>query len=229
MRTVKNSLILAGGCLFALLVITNAARADYISSDSLLPSPSYSSTDQVAFQTPGGTYQIDSFFDIFTELDRVQPPPVGGAQVDSFFDIFTEISLEVPGSTTAIRESPTRQSIGFTDNSSSLPPDQRAIDTEMLQLDLSGGTMPPGVMIRESPTKQSLGRTSITDIGGGQFQIHSFFDVFTELSIDGGQTWTPASGPLHLTGVPEPSSVALAALGLLGLGVVARRKKHRRF
>ena len=57
-------------------------------------------------------------------------------------------------------------------------------DTEMLQVDLSGGSLPGGVMIRESPTLASLGSTKLTDQGGGNFRIDSFFDVFTELPPD---------------------------------------------
>ncbi len=82
-------------------------------------------------------------------------------------------------------------------------------DTEMLQLDISGGTLPGGVMVRESPSKASLGRTSVRATGGaggaggagggnGGFAISSFFDVFTELSVDGGATWTPQP-PFTLT------------------------------
>jgi hypothetical protein len=64
-------------------------------------------------------------------------------------------------------------------------------DTEMLQLDISGGTLPPNVKIRESPTLASTGRTTMRP-GAGGFYIDSFFDVFTELSLDGGQTWMPS-------------------------------------
>jgi hypothetical protein len=68
-------------------------------------------------------------------------------------------------------------------------PDQY-YDTEMLQLDLTGGTLPGGVMLRESPTRASTGRTSIRQLPGGQWMVSSFFDIFTELSVDGGVSWT---------------------------------------
>ena len=68
----------------------------------------------------------------------------------------------------------------------------RVFQTEMLQLDISGGTLPPGTMIRESPTLQSTGQTTIKSLGTN-YQIDSFFDIFTELSIDGGQTWFPST------------------------------------
>lgn len=110
-------------------------------------------------------------------------------------------------------------------------------DTEMLQLDLQG-TSPLGpFMIRESPTRQSLGRTTITDIGGGLYHIDSFFDVFTELSIDGGVTWmegtdemgAPSAGHVELfehgTVIPEPTSMSLLAAGLVGMmGFIRRRR-----
>ncbi len=53
-------------------------------------------------------------------------------------------------------------------------------DTEMLSMNLTGTVLGMPVEIRVSPTLASTGQTSITDIGGGLYQIHSFFDVFTE-------------------------------------------------
>ena len=72
-------------------------------------------------------------------------------------------------------------------------------DTEMLALSISGGGLPGGMMIRESPTKASLGRTTIRPDPGGGYRIGSFFDIFTEMSTDGGQTWLAVqSGPATL-------------------------------
>jgi hypothetical protein len=64
-------------------------------------------------------------------------------------------------------------------------------DLELLSMPISGGTLPSGLMIRESPTLPSRGKTVAHDMGGGQFRISSFFDIFTEISLDGGATWNP--------------------------------------
>ena len=72
-------------------------------------------------------------------------------------------------------------------------------DTEMVQLNIVGGDLPPGAMIRESPTANSRGGTAIRAQANGQYHIDSFFDVFTELSVDGGQTWTAADAPARVT------------------------------
>jgi len=74
----------------------------------------------------------------------------------------------------------------------------------MLALDL---TASPGavLMLRESPTRASLGKTTIqSQASGGGYRIGSFFDVFTEISLDGGQTWSPSSEPTHVELNPQP-------------------------
>ena len=60
-------------------------------------------------------------------------------------------------------------------------------------------------------------------MGGGMYMIDSFFDVFTELSVDEGNSWYPAeTGSDRISLVPEPLSCVL--LGIGGLALLRRRK-----
>lgn len=86
----------------------------------------------------------------------------------------------------------------------------RLVDMEVQQLDISGGTLPGAVMVRESPTRASTGRTSLRSING-RFATSSFFDIFTEISLDGGATWTPAAEPVCLDLSSSPAATAATA------------------
>jgi hypothetical protein len=224
MKNFKNWWLVASGCLFAAGLMTNVGRAAYDSSDTRLPSPTYRSTNPVTYTTASGQYKIDSFFDVFADFQRFPPPGPGTSETHSFFDIFTEISLQQPGGAPVTYDAPSQQTIRL----NGLPPGEPWFG-EMLQLDLSGGNLPAGVRLRESPTLASTGQTSETPIGGGLYHIDSFFDVFTELSLDGGSSWIPSDSSVRLVGsnTPEPSSVMLALLGALSLsGLGVRRSKR---
>ncbi len=95
-------------------------------------------------------------------------------------------------------------------------------ELELTQLDL----FPPAtddsavpVMLRESPTLASTGQITLLDTCPlcvppfTTYQVTSFFDVFAEISIDGGDTWVPSDGSFRIVqGVPEPSAWWLAVL-----------------
>lgn len=119
-------------------------------------------------------------------------------QSESFFDVFTEIEWTRLG-----------DPVGG----------GQTFETEMLALELVRG-----LMIRESPTLRSRGQYTVQPLPGGGYEVDSFFDIFTELSLDGGQTWTPADSALHIQLVPEPSTALLAAIGLAGLALRGRRR-----
>ena len=94
--------------------------------------------------------------------------------------------------------------------------------TEIISMSLSGG----GVMIRQDPLRASTGQTDINDLGGGLYHIDSFFDVFTELSMDGGANWVASDYATRLTLIPEPGTLVLLGMGAVALlGYLWRRKR----
>jgi hypothetical protein len=93
--------------------------------------------------------------------------------------------------------------------------------TEIVSMSLSGNTPSGPIIVRESPTYSSTGQTTITDLGGGLYHIDSFFDVWTELSVDGGMNWIPCDASTRMTLVPEPATLCLLAIG----GLLLRKRK----
>jgi hypothetical protein len=89
--------------------------------------------------------------------------------------------------------------------------------TEIVSMSLSGSTTAGTIMIRQDPERTSTGETDITDIGGGLYHIDSFFDVFTELSVDQGSNWMDCDASTHFFLTPEPATLALFGLGALAL------------
>src|SRR2546423_817845 len=142
--------------------------------------------------------------DRFTQTQP--PPPPGGSQTENFGSRVTgRISMNGGASFQPFFAS-ANVGVQVSSHSTLDTPSTRFFDTEMLSLDLSGGSLPAGVMVRESPSKASLGRTSIRATSS-DYRIDSFFDVFTEVSLDGGATWSPqvtAPGTMGLN--PTPSN-----------------------
>ncbi|MGQ0701863.1 MAG: hypothetical protein ACT4PM_01870 [Gemmatimonadales bacterium] len=78
----------------------------------------------------------------------------------------------------------------------------RVFDTELTKFELGGGSLPANILIRESPDRRSVGRTTITALAGGQHRIETYYDVWLELSLDGGRSWNPAQASVRMTLAP---------------------------
>lgn len=86
---------------------------------------------------------------------------------------------------------------------------------------VTGDTLSEVVAIRESPGLASLGEATIEEVGVGVYRVTTYFDVFTEVSTDGGFSWSPSIGAVRFEAVPVPAS-ALPLFLVLG---VARRRR----
>ncbi len=102
--------------------------------------------------------------------------------------------------------------------------------TQMLSMDMTGNVAGHSVAITLDPTMSTLGMTTITtESGPGAFHINSFFDVFTDISLDGGPpiTTNGVGTTVILGTVPEPSALVMggiaAAAGLAYAGWRRRR------
>ncbi len=111
-------------------------------------------------------------------------------------------------------------------------------DTEIVAMSLSmDNPMSPGTLISVE-ILPSPGHVSVVELPDGTFQIDSFFDVFTRLSIDTGNGLEVIPGSSIVSGVgshmelipdptiPEPGTITLLAFaGLALLGYSWRRKR----
>jgi len=123
----------------------------------------------------------------FTES---QPPPPPGQTNNHTFGSDVEFDLIRPGQPTVHLTAPASVNVRVASSANS--GSTRYFDTEMLALNISGGGLPSQIRLRESPTKASLGRTSMRQrASDGSYRVSSFFDIFTEISLDGGATWSP--------------------------------------
>ena len=120
--------------------------------------------------------------------------PVGPDEMEHFDSVFTanEIGLG-PITLTGPTTVRTLNKVGNTTGT---------FDTEIVSMNLTGSTAFGPIIIREDYYAPSAGQTTITDIGGGLYHIDSFFDVFTELSVDGGMSWIASDYPTRMELAP---------------------------
>ena len=170
-------------------------------------------------------------------------PPLGQAQVHTFdSQVDMQVSLD-GGQTFQPLRAPAAVTVRLTHTRDEGT--TQIFETEMLQLDIQSGGLPPGAMLRESPTRRSEGGTAIIPLADGTNRIGSFFDIFVELSVDGGQNWSPATGPTHvelICNAPEVTETSpnLPPIGdeyispadfhaAFAAGIIIKDVKHDRF
>lgn len=102
-----------------------------------------------------------------------------------------------------------------------------AWQADLIALSLSGPVLGHTMTLMLDASTPSTGNTSIVDVSNQNelaYRIDSFFDVFVELRLDTIPPLVTTRGPLRVSLVSEPGSLALLGLGLAGLAWGRRRK-----
>ena len=133
-----------------------------------------------------------------SSADTIVPSSLGSGEftVESFFDVFVELSVNGEPPLEGILNGAVHMYIKIPPGGS----DVGTFDTEIVAMDLRGqaGEIPIILRAREAASGMATGERTVSKTGDGTYHIDSFFDVFTEISIDGGQTWSSADGPTHI-------------------------------
>jgi hypothetical protein len=84
---------------------------------------------------------------------------------------------------------------------------------------------PVGVEFTLDPSQPSTAEVTIAELQGNRnlYRIDSFFDIFSQISIEGGAPIPVGGFPITVVGVPEPPTWTLLLLGFAGLGFAGYR------
>jgi hypothetical protein len=93
--------------------------------------------------------------------------------------------------------------------------------TQIIGMTNSGAWVGGAISLRESPTKASLGKHTVGPDPRG-YRVSSFFDVFLELSTDGGATWNPANRSIRLLPSLPPAVPGSMFASPMGTNVVVQ-------
>jgi hypothetical protein len=167
------------------------------------------------------------------QLDTPSMTIEGGWEFDSTYDVaFSAFAGIGTGPTVPVMGTGTARAKGAAAQDGFIF-EPRVYQTEMLMLNLQGQVFSQPFMIRESPTLASRGVSTTQDTCPQcdpvfvRYRITSFFDVFTELSINGGETWVPSPSSVRIIQTPEPEGLLLLVCGV-GFGVPALGRGRRR-
>ena len=133
------------------------------------------------------------------------PPPIGGSQTHNFgSQVDCEVSID-GGASFFPASAPAQVTVHVT--STGQQGATRTFDTEMLQLDIGGGSLPAGVMLRESPSRPSLGQTTVRQVPGG-YMIIEFLRCVHRTQHRMAAPMVPAQDAGHVELRKDPSTVS---------------------
>jgi len=87
----------------------------------------------------------------------------------------------------------------------------RHFATELLAIEFTGADFPPHVSIRESAARRSAGTMTIDPDNKGGYRIRSLYQVWLDITVDGGRTWHQANNAVAMRLAPESRPTMLSA------------------
>jgi hypothetical protein len=222
----RSSVLVVLGAVLVMGAST-VAWASFFDIFGELPAPKYlEKKEEVVLYANGSMARNMRFLNV-TGREAVPADGVDN-DCDSFFDIFIEVSTGGGGTWDLMTgRGEARWRFHGGPSVAGVQPFEAEILYMLVPIHPVVGVGGAGgmVMIRESPTRSSSGSGDVGGGGGGGgYMIDSFFDIFTEVSTDGGQNWSEAAQSARIDGLPEPATLSLLALGGLALLRRSRRK-----
>ena len=186
MKKTKLKALAIGLLTIAAVKVTNAQTTGVTASTNCVPSQGGEYAAQFHAHYTDGTNVYDLTQPIHDRFTQCDPPPPAGSGGTTTHTFGSGVKAVVTQNGVAMSvDAPAQVTVQMHDAGPASSGGE-LYQTEMLQLNIQGGTLPLGTMIRESPTLQSTGQTTVKPVAGG-FQIDSFFDIFTELSVEIGR------------------------------------------
>jgi hypothetical protein len=210
-----------------------ASRADILTTDPSLP-PTSAIGGTAAYLTPAQVHAMYSGPGLTIVLSQIehhafsniQRSTSGGNEFETFNSVLDgQASINGSPNIPVTLSGPVQVEVfgkaGMTTGTFS---------THMLSMDMTGTVAGHEVEVTLDPANSTTGQTIIADQGGGLFRIDSFFDVFTEISLDQGPFIPQNNGPslVQLSTVPEPASLILFGVGAAGTVIGSKLRRRRR-
>jgi hypothetical protein len=212
----RRSVLLLSLCLAVTFVNSGAALDSFRSIDNRLPEPNHpydmtSGTVHFPSSPPYALYDLKFLPKDPSQLDVPTLNKDGNWDFDSSFDITYKAVVSAglePAHT--VSGFGTAHAVGTAPGGSFT----QVFDSELVSLNLFGLSPNPDVMFRESPTLRSSGATTRENTcppcasAVTFWRIASYFDVFGEVSFNGGSTWSAGDKAIHIEQIADPATAA---------------------
>jgi hypothetical protein len=216
----KHNCLQFGLSLIVALFLAAAVHAEFptfLTIDRRLPNPDHPydmTTDRVQFGEAHdlGLYDLRFQPTNPAQLDAVAPNKDGRWEFSSTFDIAYEAQISFGlGPVHGVKGAGTARMYGLeADSPASIDGPVIVLETEIIELNLTGLSSDPAFQFRESPTLRSGGIITLEDTCPvcarpiTIYRMSSFLDIYAEASGDGGVTWAPADKSFRVAQQAEP-------------------------